>query len=154
MVTLASAPHAMSTGGNLRWQKINNVIMNGSQMVLQQLYVVLNVVWKNMIVVLGGKKYNDNWIRLYKLYTFKRGSSFDTWSLWRRGFFARYINAKRKIEIKYFLHQMYLQQLCSNWRFQRGMTEQSQCLMCNGLGLHDDSTSCDVCNGTGEIDNV
>jgi len=49
---------------------------------------------------------------------------------------------------------MYLQQLCSNWRFQRGMTEQSQCLMCNGLGLHDDSTSCDVCNGTGEIDNV
>jgi len=30
----------------------------------------------------------------------------------------------------------------------------NQCPMCDGLGLHEDSTPCDVCNGTGEIDNV
>ena len=34
------------------------------------------------------------------------------------------------------------------------MTKQSQCPMCDGLGFHDDSTPCDVCNGTGEIDNL
>ena len=32
------------------------------------------------------------------------------------------------------------------------MTIQSECPMCEGLGFHDDSTPCEVCNGTGEID--
>ena len=34
------------------------------------------------------------------------------------------------------------------------MTNELQCPMCDGLGFHDDSTPCDVCNGTGEIDNL
>jgi DnaJ-class molecular chaperone len=31
------------------------------------------------------------------------------------------------------------------------MTSKDECPMCDGLGLHDDFTTCDVCNGTGDI---
>ena len=55
--------HFLEQCETLKWQLKNNVIMNGRQMVLQQSYVVLNVVWKNMIVVLGGKKYNDKTVK-------------------------------------------------------------------------------------------